>query len=572
MSVEPKTSVEPKPSVEHSAPVRLVIVGGVAGGASAATRARRMNEHAEIILFEKDEDVSFANCGLPYHIGEEIENRDALVVASADFLRRRFRLDVRTREEVVAIDREKRCVTVVRRGATQEADETYEQPYDKLILAPGASPMVPDLPGVDASNVLTLRNLVDMDRIKSYVDSGSVRRAVVVGAGYIGLEMVEQLRRRGMDVDLIELRDQVLPLLDHEMARPIQDALRQNNVAVHLGVGLASIQLDAALATSVRLSDGTVLPTDLVILGIGVRPNAGLAKEAGLQIGTTGGISIDEFSRTSDSDIYAVGDASEPIYGPTETPMRVPLAGPANRSGRLAGEHAVTGGSAAATSVWGTSVVRVFDVSVGMTGLTRASAKRLGKNAASVTIVAKHHAGYFPGAEVMTLKLVYEPGSGKVWGAQCVGGEGIDKRIDVIATAMHFGGTVRDLAGLDLAYAPPFGSAKDPVHMAAFTASNALDGIESFCDSDASLNDFQLVDVRGPGEIEKAPLRGSLGAIHIPVDELRTRLNELDRAKPTVVSCAVGVRGHIAARILRQNGFEVQNLSGGATVRNRCFE
>lgn len=559
-------------SVEHNAPVRLVIVGGVAGGASAATRARRMNEQAEIILFEKDEDVSFANCGLPYHIGEEIENRDALVVASADFLRRRFRLDVRTREEVVSIDRDKRCVTVVRHGATSEQDKTYEQSYDKLILAPGASPIVPDLPGVDASNVLTLRNLVDMDRIKARVDSGLVRRAVVVGAGYIGLEMVEQLRRRGVAVDLVELRDQVLPLLDHEMARPIDGSLRRNNVGVYLGVGLESIQLDGDLATSVRLSDGTELSTDLVILGIGVRPNSGLATKAGLEIGNTGGISIDEFSRTSDSNIYAVGDASEPVYGPTGTPMRVPLAGPANRSGRLAGEHAVTGHSAAATPVWGTSVVRVFDVSVGMTGLTRASAKRFGKDATSVTIVAKHHAGYFPGAEVMTLKLTFEPGTGKVLGAQCVGGEGIDKRIDVIATAMHFGGTVRDLAGLDLAYAPPFGSAKDPVHMAAFAACNALDEIESFRDSDASLDDVQIVDVRGAGEIEKAPLRESSGAIHIPVDELRERLGELDRAKPTVVSCAVGVRGHIAARILRQNGFEVQNLSGGATVRNRCFE
>ncbi|MEO9594479.1 FAD-dependent oxidoreductase, partial [Rhodopirellula bahusiensis] len=408
--------------------------------------------------------------------------------------------------------------------------------------------------------------------IKARVDSGSVRRAVVVGAGYIGLEMVEQLRRRGVAVDLIELCDQVLPLLDHEMARPIEEALRRNNVGVHLGVGLESIQQDGDLATSVRLSDGTESSTDLVILGIGVRPNSGLATEAGLEIGNTGGISIDEFSRTSDSDIYSVGDASEPVYGPTGTPMRVPLAGPANRSGRLAGEHAVTGMSATATSVWGTSVVRVFDVSVGMTGLTRASAKRFGKEADSVTVVAKHHAGYFPGAETMTLKLVYEPNTGKVLGAQCVGGEGIDKRIDVIATAMHFGGSVRDLAGLDLAYAPPFGSAKDPVHMAAFAASNSLDDIESFRDSDASLEEVQIVDVRGATEIEKAPLLEASGSIHIPVDELRDRLDELDRTKPTVVSCAVGVRGHIAARILRQNGFEVQNLAGGATVRNRCFD
>ncbi|MCC9643836.1 FAD-dependent oxidoreductase [Rhodopirellula sp. JC740] len=566
-------------SESKSKPVRLVIVGGVAGGASAATRARRMNEDAEIILFEKDEHVSFANCGLPYHIGGEIENRDALVVASAEFLRRRFRLDVRTREEVVSMNREKKTVTV-RRHAIEggSAEATYEQPYDKLILAPGASPIVPDLPiapglpSVDAANVQTLRNLADMDRIKALVDSTKVKRAVVVGAGYIGLEMVEQLRRRGVDVALVELQNQVLPLLDPEMAKPIESSLRENHVELHLGVGLESIQCEGTNATAVRLSDQSECAADLVIFGIGVRPNTQLAVESGLAIGGTGGVHVDQFSRTSDPDVYAVGDASEPIFGPTQSPMRVALAGPANRAGRLAGEHAVTGKSQPTVPVWGTSVVRVFDVSVAMTGLTRASARRFGVEATSVTVVAKHHAGYFPGAEAMALKLVFDPGDGKILGAQCVGGSGIDKRIDVIATAMHFGGSVRDLTGLDLAYAPPFGSAKDPVHMAGFAATNLLDGVETFANSDADLEGLQIVDVRSKAEIEKAPLRNADGVIHIPVDELRDRLDELDPTRPTVVSCAVGVRGHIASRILRQHGFNVQNLSGGATVRNRCFD
>ena len=548
------------------ADLRIVIVGGVAGGASAATRARRMNERAQIILYEQDEHVSFANCGLPYHIGEEIPNRDSLLVSTPEFLRKRFRLDVRVREQVLAIDRKQKSVSVMR----HETGKVYEQTYDKLILAPGATPVVPSLNGVDSDNVLTLRNIADMDRIKSFVDQDGVNRAVVVGAGFIGLEMIEQLVQRGIEATLIELQPQVLPLFDHEMAQPLSHELQGRGVNLRLGVSVKEILTDGSTATAVVLNDGTRIETDLVVLGIGVRPNIKLATDAGLSIGDGGGIATNEFMQSSDPDIYAVGDAAEYPYGPTQTRMRMALAGPANRAGRLAGEHAATGASSPMNSVMGTAIVRVFDKTAAVTGLSESLGKRLGRDAKSVTIVAKHHAGYFPGAEAMTLKLVYQKGDGKLLGAQVVGGDGVDKRIDVIATAMHFNGTVRDLAGLDLAYAPPFGAAKDPVHLAAFVACNELDGVESFLGSDASLEGMQVVDVRTDAEVAKAPLAGVESPIHIPVDELRDRIGELDQAKDTVVSCAVGIRGHIAARILKQNGFRVANLSGGATVRNRA--
>ena len=346
----------------------IVIVGGVAGGASAATRARRMNEHAEIILLEKDEHVSFANCGLPYHIGEEIPERGSLLVATPEFLEKRFRLDVRVRQEVLSIDRESKTIEV----ADRIQGSTYRQRYDKLILAPGASPIVPPMKGVDAKNVQTLRNLADTDRIKSFVDAESTKRVVVVGAGFIGLEMVEQLVRRGIAVDLVELQPQVLPLFDAEMARPLEDELLKHGVGLHLGKSLEEIQVgDDGIANEVRLSDGTTLETNLVVLGIGVRPNTTLAENCGLQIGEGGGISINVHLQTSDPDIYAVGDAVEYLYRPTGKPLKVALAGPANRAGRLAGQHAATDNSDNVQAVVGTSIVRVFGVTAAMTGLTQ---------------------------------------------------------------------------------------------------------------------------------------------------------------------------------------------------------
>ncbi|MEZ6072729.1 MAG: FAD-dependent oxidoreductase [Pirellulales bacterium] len=474
-----------------------------------------------------------------------------------------------TRQEVLAIDREQRFVTVKR----LDSGETYTQTYDRLILSPGASPFVPPIDGAPAPNVLTLRNIPDTDAIKAQVDRDGTESAVVVGAGFIGLEMVEQLVHRGVKTTLVELQPQVLPLLDAEMAQPLAEELRRHGVAMHLGTGIERIVTSAnGRAESVELADGTSLAADLVILGIGVRPNTKLAVEAGLEIGRSGGIATNDFMQTSDPSIYAVGDVAEYPYGPTAGRQRIALAGPANRSGRLAGEHAATGRSAKMASVMGTSVVRVFGITAAMTGLTMSLAGRLKQSARAVTIIAGHHAGYYPGAEALTLKLVYEPETSRVLGAQAVGGAGVDKRIDVIATAMHFGATVSDLAGLDLAYAPPYGSAKDPVHMAAFAASNDLRGIESFVEAGADLSGRQVVDVRTTMESSEAPLAGT-ESVNIPLDQLRERIGELDPKRPTVVSCAVGLRGHVASRILRQHGFnDVANLSGGAIQRTRAVE
>jgi NADPH-dependent 2,4-dienoyl-CoA reductase/sulfur reductase-like enzyme/rhodanese-related sulfurtransferase len=547
----------------------MVIVGGVAGGASAATRARRMNEDAEIIVLEKDEYVSFANCGLPYYVGGEITERDRLLVATPDFLRQRFKLDMRTRQEVLSIDRATKTLTVRDHSRGQD----YCQSYDKLILAPGAAPLTPPMEGIGAPGVFTLRNMADTDRIYAAVGASRSRRAAVIGSGYIGLEMVEQLVRRGFEVALAELLPQVLPLMDPEMARVLEDELRTNGVAVHIGDGLQRVLTDAhGAACGVQLRSGTRIDADVVILGLGVRPEIRLAADAGLKIGNSGGIATNGWMQTSDPDIYAVGDAAEYPYGPTGGQQRVALAGPANRAGRLAGEHAATGESAPMAPVFGTSVVRVFEMSAGMTGLSASLAERCGLDAASVTIVANQHAGYYPGATPLTLKLTYELQSGRVLGAQSVGQDGVDKRLDVIATAMAFQGTVRDLAGLDLAYAPPFGSAKDPIHLAAFAACNHLDGLEEFIAPDADLTGKQVVDVRTPAEVEKSPLAAAPHAINIPVDQLREQLQRLDRTVETVVSCGVGLRGHVAARILKQSGFaDVKNLSGGATVRNRAI-
>ena len=552
----------------HDSKLTIAIVGGVAGGASAATRARRMNENAEIILFEKDQYVSFANCGLPYYIGGEIAERDDLLVASQELLENRFQLDVRTGQEVLTIDRENKTLTVLNHDTGAE----YQQQYDKLILSPGASPLVPPMPGVDATNVFTLRNLEDTDAIYEAAHKSDSKSAVVVGAGFIGLEMVEQLVQRGFVVTLAELQPQVLPLLDPEMAQPLQQALLERGVKLCLGDGIESITVDAeGNATGVRLQSGATAEGDFVILGLGVRPNTKLATEAGIEIGKMAGITVNEHLQTNDPDIYAVGDVVEYPQGPTGTPMRIALAGPANRAGRLAGEHAATGKSASMPVVYGTSIVRVFDMTAGLTGLSSQLAERLGVEAASVTIVANHHAGYFPGAAPLTLKLVYSPSNGLILGAQAVGTEGVDKRIDVIATAMALGGTVRDLAGLDLAYAPPFGAAKDPVHMAAFAACNALDGVEQFVPANADLAGQQVVDVRTAPEVAAAPLAGVENPINIPLDELRERLDELDPSLPTVVSCGVGLRAHVALNILRQHNFEsVANLAGGAIVRKRA--
>jgi NADPH-dependent 2,4-dienoyl-CoA reductase/sulfur reductase-like enzyme/rhodanese-related sulfurtransferase len=547
----------------------IVIVGGVAGGASAATRARRMNENAEIILFEKDGDVSFANCGLPYYIGGEITDRDELLMATPEFLARRFSLDVRTRQEVTSINREAKTVM----ARNHETGEAYEQRYDKLILAPGASPLVPPIDGVDSRNVFTLRNLPDTDRIKTAVESSRSKKAAVIGAGYIGLEMVEQLINLGFHTTLVELQPQVMPVFDKGMVQPLEKELRIHGVELHLGDGIKRIVTDAkGVARGVEMESGATVEVDLVILAMGVRPNVRLAKEAGLKLGQGGGVSTNEYMQTSDRDIYAVGDVAEYVFGPTGDAVCIALAGPANRAGRLAGEHAATGKSSPMASVYGTSIVRVFDRTAALAGLTVKMARERGKTVRSVTVIAGHHAGYYPGARSITIKLVFDPKEGRVLGAQIVGSEGVDKRIDVLATAMAMNATVRDIAGLDFAYAPPFGSAKDPIHMAAFAACNQLDGLVDFIDADADLNGKEIVDVRTVGEVRKRPLTGADRVINIPVDELRERIGELDKTAETVVSCRVGFRSYLASRILQQRGFtSVRNLCGGAIMRKRAM-
>ncbi len=541
---------------------RILIVGGVAGGASAATRARRMNEQANIVMLEKDSHVSFANCGLPYHIGGAIQDRAKLLVAKPELFRKRFNVDVRVRHEAVAIDRAGKKVRVRDHAKGTE----YDEPYDKLILAPGAAPLIPDVPGVRSKGVHSLRNIEDMDRILAQLPT--VRKVAVVGAGFIGLEVAEQLKERGLEVTLIEKSGQVLPPLDGEIAEPLRRELLRNGIRLISGTGFTAIRESAGSATGVVLENGTTVDADMVILGLGVRPYSQLASAAGLGVGPTGGIQTDEYQRTSDPDIYAVGDAAEYRLGTTGQRGRIPLAGIANRTGRLAGEHAATGKSAPAPAAWGTAVIKVFGLGAGIAGDSMKSALKRGVAARAVHITANHHAGYYPGAKSMTLKLVYEAGTGRILGAQAVGAAGIDKRLDVVASFLHFGGTVRDLAQVDLAYAPPFGSAKDPLHMAAFAAINDLEGVAPVIQPDADLSGHQVVDLREADECAELPLADAKHARNIPLNALRERLGELDRSKPTAVLCHSGLRAHVGTRILRQHGFDASNVSGAAYVRD----
>lgn len=543
----------------------IVVVGGVAGGASAATRARRCNETARIILLEKDEHVSFANCGLPYYIGGEIAPRDKLLVATPKKFDEWFGIEVRTRTEAIRIDRAGRQLTV----RHTQTGQTESIAYNKLILAPGASPLVPPFAKVDADNVFTLRNLADTDRIKAYIDQHKPAHATVIGAGFIGLEMIEMLVRLNIRTSLVELVEHVLAPMDAEMARILHEELKAHGVDLRLGCATERFNVQNGRAVSLDLACGEQLATEMVIVGVGVRPNVQLAQDAGIALGASGAIATDDWQRTSDPDIYAVGDAAEYPYGPTGQRTRIPLAGPANRAGRIAGEHAATDHSPPMGPVFGTAVVRVFSKTAGLTGLTEKAAARAGIPARAVWTPARHHAGYYPGAQEMMLKLVYAPDTGKVLGAQIVGGDGVDKRLDILATLMRFGGTVHELAELDLAYAPPFGSAKDPVHMAAFIAQNHLARLDDPAPpaNTASLPaGAQVLDVRTPEEWQSGTLPG---AITIQLHELRARIAELDAQRPVLAVCRGGQRGYYAARILRQHGFQdVRTLSGGMMMQS----
>ncbi|MBX3171969.1 MAG: FAD-dependent oxidoreductase [Candidatus Eremiobacteraeota bacterium] len=529
--------------------MKIVIIGGVAGGASAATRLRRNLEEAEILLVERGSEVSFANCGLPYYLGGVIQERSKLLVTSADNLRRRFRLEVRTRTVAESIDPERRQVAL----RDLNTDKVSLVDYDALILATGAAPLRPPVEGLGLPGVFPLRNLEDTDRIHAF--AAGARHATVVGAGFIGLEMVENLRQRGLQVSLVELSPQVLPPLDREMTRPLSMALRDREVDLHLGDSLTTIEP----GLKVRLQSGAEWPTDMVLLGVGVRPESALAAQAGLQIGPRGGVRVDGAMRTSDPHIYAVGDVIEVTDVVTGQPTQIPLAGPANRQGRLAAD-AIAGRQVAYRGTQGTSIVAVFDKTAACTGASEKWLRAGRVDYRKVYVHPNDHAGYYPGAQAMTLKLLYAPGSGKVLGAQAVGGKGVDKRIDVLAVAIQAGMTVFDLEQLELCYAPPYGSAKDPVNMAGFVAANEMRGEHPQISPDQLSGEEILVDVRSLEEHQRGHIPGSR---HIPVDELRSRLKELPADRPLTVYCQVGMRGYLATRILMHNGFEVRNLSGG---------
>lgn len=530
--------------------MRVVIVGGVAGGMSAATRMRRLDEDAEIIVFEKSGHVSYANCGLPYYVGGIIEEEEALLLQTPESLHDRFRLDVRISSEVLSIDPAKKCLKV-KDWATNEVSELS---YDKLILSPGASPVVPPIPGIERA--LTLRTVEDVERIAAQVNS-SPKSAVVIGGGFIGVEIAENLIHKGIPTTVVEAAPQVLAPLDPEMATIVANEMRKHGVTLHLGVSAKDVT-----PTSVVLSDETVLDAELVIMAIGVRPDTSLAKAAGLTIGTRGGIEVDEFNRTSNHDIYAVGDAAEKRDALDGSATLVPLANLANRHGRVVADH-IAGRATRSVSTIGTAIVKVFDLMIAATGWNEKRLKAAGRPAMVIHTHPNNHAGYYPDAKQIQLKLIFDPSTGEILGAQGVGVDGVDKRIDVIATAMRGGLTAPELADLELAYAPPFGSAKDPVNMLGYIAENMLSGLLRTAQWDQTQElraaGYQLIDVRSPSEFS----HGSIpGAISMPVDEIRDRLSEIKKS-PILVNCQVGQRGHTATMLLKELGFDAVNLDGG---------
>lgn len=541
--------------------MKLVVIGGVAGGASAAARARRLSESAEIVLFERGEYISFANCGLPYHIGEAIPKRDSLLVMTPERFKARTRIDVRVRQEVTAIDPGAHLLTV----RDHRKNETYTESYDKLIVATGASPIRPDIPGVDDPAVMMLWTLPDMDRIKARVDAG-IRRAVVVGGGFLGLELAENLRQRKVEVTLVEMLPQVMPPLDPEMAAPLSGELERNGISVLLNGKVEAIRRSgtgegsAAGQVEVCLGDGRALPADLVVFAIGVRPNSALAKAAGLPIGPRGGIVVNRRMQTGHPDIYAVGDAVQ-VADVLGEPAQIPLAGPANRQGRIAADN-VFGAEREYKATFGTSVVKLFGLTAAATGASEKALKKAGLAYEKIYLNPYSHATYYPGAQMMHLKLLFTR-EGRILGAQIVGRDGVDKRIDVLSTALQAGWTVYDLQDVELAYAPPYGSAKDPVNFAGFVAANVLRGETEVVHADALPKEALLLDVREPAEHAAGSVPGSR---LMPLGTVRERMGELPRDREIVVYCAVGIRGYVAERILKQNGFRAKNLSGGYTT------
>jgi NADPH-dependent 2,4-dienoyl-CoA reductase/sulfur reductase-like enzyme/rhodanese-related sulfurtransferase len=540
---------------------KIVIIGGVAGGMSCAARARRLSEFSEIIVLERGPHPSFANCGLPYHIGGEIADRSKLIVQKPETLRARMNLDVRTLNEVVSIDRSAKSVTIRR----LPEGTTYVETYDDLVIATGAAPIRPSIPGIEMPGIFTLRNIPDMDAIIDWIERKRATRAVIGGGGYIGLEVAEQLRHRGLSVALVEAAPQVMMLLDPEMVTPVHEELIAHGIELHLGDGLARFEAPVAddpAPIVVTTQSGKRLLADIVVLGLGVRPDIGLAKQAGLEIGERGGIKVDASLRTSDANIFAVGDAIEVADRVLGGAALIALAGPANRQGRIAADN-IFGGRSTYVGTQGTAILRLFGLTAGCTGPNEKSLRRAGRKFRAVHLHPGSHAGYFPGAKPIAMKLLFDPETGLVLGAQATGADGVDKRIDVLATAIAGRMTIDDLAELELCYSPPFGSAKDPVNLAGMIAQNIRAGlVETITPGElpsAIASGATLIDVRDAAERAKGSIPDS---IHIPIEELRARIAEIPAHADVIVHCQSGQRSYYAARILSQRGFRVRNLSG----------
>jgi NADPH-dependent 2,4-dienoyl-CoA reductase/sulfur reductase-like enzyme/rhodanese-related sulfurtransferase len=542
---------------------RILIVGGVAGGASCAARLRRMDEFADIFIFERGSDVSFANCGLPYYVGGAITDRQKLLVSTPERFRDIFRIEVRTHHEVRSIDREKKQIDV----QNLQTGAVSHEPYDALVLATGAAPIRPPLAGIDLPGIYSMRTLQDIDCLQSWLNTRRPARAIVVGAGYIGLEMVENFSRRSMEVTLIERMDQAMPPMDPEMVSPVYEELEKQGVELRLGCEVVGFESEKNDKITVVTKRNERHIGGVVILALGVKPDVQLAKQCGLKIGPAGGISVDDQMRTSDAAIFAVGDAVEVRDFVTGMPALIPLAGPANRQGRIVAD-VICGRDARFRGAQGTAVVGLFDLTLAMTGASEKMLRRAGIAYEKSYTHSFHHASYYPGAERISLKLLFAPDTGRLLGAQAVGKAGVDKRIDVLAMAIQKGATVFDLEEAELAYAPQFGSAKDPINIAGFVASNILRGdvkASSWADWKvlAAANQTPVtLDVRPPTAIASGAIDGT---IRIPLGELRSRMNELPKDEEIWVHCVVGQTAYYAARILKQNGFKARNISGGYT-------
>ncbi|MEC6815296.1 FAD-dependent oxidoreductase [Photobacterium toruni] len=542
---------------------KIVIIGGVAGGASAAARARRLSETAEIIMFERGPFISFANCGLPYHISGDIKDRNKLLLQTPESFLARFNVDVRTMSEVISIDRKNKTVTV----HTLLDDTQYTESYDFLLLSPGANPIIPPIAGINNPLTYSLRNIMDMDRIIQTIENNQINHATVVGGGFIGLEMMEAFHQRGIKTTLLERSDQVMMPVDREMAGFAHAEIREKGIDLRLNTALTAVQFSAETKINgdltLSLSNGDSLQTDMLIMAIGVSPETQLAKDAGLDIGLIGGIKTNAQMQTSDPAIFAVGDAIEETDFVTQQQTVIPLAGPANRQGRIAANN-MLGRHDSYQGTQGTSICKVFDLAIAATGKNEKQLKRNGIRFEKVYVHTASHASYYPGAETVSFKMLFDPITGKILGAQAVGKDGIDKRIDIMAVAQRAGMTVEQLQHIELTYAPPFGSAKDVINQAAFVANNIINGDATpiHFDEIDNLTDTQLLlDVRNPGELKT---QGYIdNAINIPVDELRHRMHELPKDKEIVVYCQVGLRGNVAYRQLVNNGFKARNLIGG---------